>query len=30
VKQDVYIWANRRYAHWSGNYAGYKDIESKP
>ena len=30
AKQDVYIWANRRYAHWSGNYAGYKDIESKP
>ena len=28
--QDVYTWANRRYAHWSGNYAGYKDIESKP
>jgi uncharacterized protein YjbJ (UPF0337 family) len=26
-KQDVLTWANRRYAHWSGNYAGYKDIE---
>ena len=27
-KQDVFTWANRRYAHWSGNYAGYKDIQS--
>ena len=27
-KQHVFTWANRRYAHWSGNYAGYKDIES--
>jgi hypothetical protein len=27
-KEDVYTWANRRYSHWSGNYAGYKDIES--
>ena len=28
-KQDVFTWANRRYAHWCGNYAGYKDLESK-
>lgn len=27
AKEDVYVWANRRYAHWSGNYAGYKDID---
>jgi hypothetical protein len=27
-KQDVFTWANRRYSHWCGNYAGYKDIES--
>ena len=26
-KEDVYTWANRRYSHWSGNYAGYKDIQ---
>ena len=25
-KQDVFTWANRRYSHWCGNYAGYKDI----
>ncbi len=24
-QQDVLTWANRRYAHWSGNYIGYKD-----
>lgn len=24
-KAEVATWANRRYAHWSGNYAGYKD-----
>ena len=28
-KHDVLTWANRRYAHWSGNYTGYKDIEFK-
>ena len=28
-KQDVFTWANRRYSHWSGNYAGYKE-EAKP
>ncbi len=24
-KEDVSAWANRRHAHWSGNYFGYKD-----
>ena len=24
-KQDVQTWADRRHAHWSGNYFGYKD-----
>jgi uncharacterized protein YjbJ (UPF0337 family) len=24
-KEEVTMWANRRYAHWSGNYIGYKD-----
>jgi uncharacterized protein YjbJ (UPF0337 family) len=24
-KEEVFTWANRRYAHWSGNYIGYKD-----
>jgi uncharacterized protein YjbJ (UPF0337 family) len=24
-KDDVRIWADRRHAHWSGNYYGYKD-----
>jgi uncharacterized protein YjbJ (UPF0337 family) len=24
-KEEVVTWANRRYAHWSGNYIGYKD-----
>jgi uncharacterized protein YjbJ (UPF0337 family) len=27
-KEEVNIWANRRYSHWSGNYAGYQDAES--
>ena len=26
-KLDVTTWANRRYSHWTGNYAGYKDAE---
>ncbi|HET6823481.1 MAG TPA: hypothetical protein VFH34_12600 [Anaerolineales bacterium] len=26
-KEEVTIWANRRYSHWTGNYAGYKDPE---
>ena len=26
-KDNVYTWANRRYSHWTGNYAGYKDAE---
>ena len=26
-KDEVTIWANRRYSHWTGNYAGYKDPE---
>jgi uncharacterized protein YjbJ (UPF0337 family) len=24
-KEEVSTWANRRYAHWTGNYIGYKD-----
>lgn len=24
-KEDVVLWANRRYSHWTGNYAGYQD-----
>ncbi len=24
-KDQVMNWANRRYSHWSGNYAGYTD-----
>ncbi len=30
LKEDVTTWANRRYSHWTGNYAGYKDPEVKP
>ena len=26
-KEEVTTWANRRYSHWTGNYAGYKDPE---
>jgi hypothetical protein len=26
-KEEVITWANRRYSHWTGNYAGYKDPE---
>jgi hypothetical protein len=26
-KEEVATWANRRYSHWTGNYAGYKDPE---
>jgi hypothetical protein len=26
-KDQVAIWANRRYSHWTGNYVGYKDPE---
>ncbi len=24
-KAEVSLWADRRHAHWSGNYLGYKD-----
>ena len=24
-KEEVAIWAHRRYCHWSGNYTGYKE-----
>ncbi|WHZ13964.1 MAG: Beta-galactosidase [Nitrospira sp.] len=24
-KDEVSVWADRRHAHWSGNYIGYKD-----
>ena len=26
-KEEVSLWANRRYSHWTGNYMGYKDPE---
>jgi len=26
-KEEVRIWANRRYSTWTGNYAGYEDAE---
>lgn len=26
-KEEVSTWANRRYAHWSGNYIGYQDLK---
>ena len=26
-KEEVSIWANRRYSHWTGNYVGYEDAE---
>jgi len=26
-KEEVNIWANRRYSHWTGNYIGYKDAK---
>ena len=26
-KEAVATWVNRRYSHWTGNYAGYKDAE---
>ena len=26
-KEEVTIWANRRYSHWTGNYFGYRDAE---
>ena len=26
-KEDVIVWANRRYSHRTGNYLGYKDPE---
>jgi hypothetical protein len=26
-KEEVTIWANRRYSHWTGNYVGYRDAE---
>lgn len=24
-QEEVRIWANRRYSHWSANYVGYQD-----
>jgi hypothetical protein len=24
-KAEIALWADRRYAHWSGNYLGYKE-----
>lgn len=24
-KEEVNTWANRRFSHWTGNYAGYQD-----
>jgi uncharacterized protein YjbJ (UPF0337 family) len=29
-KDDVIVWAIRRYSHWTGNYLGYKDPEPAP
>jgi hypothetical protein len=26
-KEEVTVWANRRYSHWTGNYTGYLDAE---
>ena len=26
-KDEVTVWANRRYSHWTGNYTGYEDAE---
>ena len=26
-RDDVILWVNRRYSHWTGNYIGYKDPE---
>jgi hypothetical protein len=26
-RDEVRLWADRRHAHWSGNYLGYKDIQ---
>jgi uncharacterized protein YjbJ (UPF0337 family) len=26
-KDEVIVWATRRYSHWTGNYLGYKDPE---
>ncbi len=28
-KDEVGIWADRRHAHWSGNYYGYKDPQQQ-
>ena len=25
--EEVSVWANRRYSHWTGNYVGYQDAE---
>lgn len=27
-KEEVTLWAHRRYCHWSGNYTGYKEETS--
>jgi hypothetical protein len=26
-KDEVTVWTNRRYSHWTGNYTGYEDAE---
>ena len=26
-QEEVTVWANRRYSHWTGNYVGYEDAE---
>lgn len=28
LKDEVAVWAHRRYCHWSGNYAGYQEERS--
>lgn len=25
-KEEVMVWARRRYCHWSGNYIGYQEV----
>ena len=28
-QEEVQIWTRRRYAHWSGDYIGYPDLDPK-
>jgi hypothetical protein len=29
-KEEVCLWADRRHAHWSGNYLGYTEFQTAP